>query len=128
MDWADKQKLDSKKVSWNAPKKADRPQDTPRSFKDLMSGTLGRHGMGRQVTAGMTVNRMNNFLKEQGGDLYANARVISLHFNELRIGITHRIWQEKVVPLESHLREIALELTDEEINFRYVLRANFDVV
>lgn len=126
MDWADKQKLEARKVKWNAPKKADRAQDKPHSFKDLMGKTLGRHGMGRQVTAGMTVNRMNNYLKEQGDELFQNVRVISLHFNELRVGITHRIWQEKVVPLEPQLRKIAEELTDKEIKFRYVLRTSFD--
>lgn len=119
MDYADSQK--QRKITWSAPKKADRPQVKPKTLKDLITSTMSRHGIGRQVTAGMIVERMNMHLKEHAPDLAQEVRVISFKFNELKIGVTHRIYQEKARAHEKALQEIASELNDKPIKFRYQL-------
>ena len=119
MDYHDAKK--SKKIIWSAPRKSNRPNDDPRAFKDLMLSTLARHGIGRQVTAGMIVERMNKFLTKTNPVLAKEVNVVSVRFGEVKIGLSHRLFQEQVKIHEDHLRIIASELTDESVRFRYTL-------
>jgi hypothetical protein len=119
MDYADSKKV--KKITWNAPKKADRPKSKPKPLKDLITATLTRHNIGRQVSSGMIVERLNSYLRTQNPDLAQKVRVVSLKFGKVKIGITHRIYQNQVKPYEEGFRTIIAEITDDAISFQYVL-------
>lgn len=103
-------------------RRADRPRHAKgASLKNLIDAAMSRHGIARQVTAGMIVERMNLYLRETDSVLAQEVRVVSEQFGVVRIGLSHRLYQEKAKQHEDTFREIAEELSDKDIEFRYSL-------
>lgn len=92
-----------------------------KSFKDLARATLSRHGIGRQVTAGLMVQQLNSLLYELDPSLKNKIKILSYQFGIVKIGLTHMAHKERFALHEVALRHLAQSFVEKDIRFTYVL-------